>query len=63
MRKKNAKKQKKWRLCWPPIFFINKYVYIAKSPFLFISKILKMKLSLKFGKIARNCLRNLAVSF
>ena len=43
--------------------FINKYVYITKSQFLFISEMLKMKLSLKFGKITRNCLRNLAVSF
>ena len=44
------------------IFFINKYVYITKLQFLFVSEMLKMKLSLKFGKITRNCLRNLAVS-
>ena len=43
--------------------FINEYVYFAKPQFLFISEILKLKLSLKFGKIIRNCLRNLAVSF
>ena len=43
--------------------FIKKYVYFAKSKFLFISEMLKMKLSLKFGKIIRNCLRNSAVSF
>ena len=44
-------------------FFINKYVYTTKSQFLFISEMLKMKLGLKIGKITRNCLRNLAVSF
>ena len=44
-------------------FFINNYVYFAKLQFLFISEILKMKPSLKFGKIVRNCLRNSAVSF
>ena len=43
--------------------FINKYVYITKSQFLFISEILEMKLSLKFGKIIRNCLRNSALCF
>ena len=43
--------------------FFNKYMYFAKSQFLFMSKMLKMKLSLKFGKIIQNCLRNLAVSF
>ena len=43
--------------------FINKYGYITKSQFLFTSKMLKMKLSLTFGKIIRNCLRNSAVSF
>ena len=41
---------------------INKYVYNTKSQFLFFSEMLKMKLSLKFGKIIRNCLRNSAVS-
>ena len=44
-------------------FFINKYVYTSKSQFLFVGEMLKMKLSLKFGKITRNCLRNLAKSF
>ena len=44
-------------------FFINKYVYITKSQFLFISEVLKVKLSLKFNKITRYCLRNSAVSF
>ena len=43
--------------------FINKYGCITKSQFLFMSEMLKMKLSLKFGKIIQNCLRNLAVSF
>ena len=43
--------------------FINKYVYITKSQFLFISEMLRLKRSLKFGKIIRNCLRNSAVSF
>ena len=38
--------------------FINKCVYTAKSQLLFISEMLKMKLSLKFGEILRNCLRN-----
>ena len=42
--------------------FINKCVYIIKSQFLFISEMLKMKLSLKFGKIIRNRLRNSAVN-
>ena len=43
--------------------FIYKYVYFAKSQFLFINEMLKMKLSRKFGKIMQNCLRNLAVGF
>ena len=43
--------------------FINKYIYFAKSQFLLIGEMLKMKPSLKFGKIIRNCLRNSAVSF
>ena len=43
--------------------FIKQCVYITKSPFLFINEMLKMNLSLKFGKIIRNCLRNLAVSY
>ena len=41
--------------------FINKYVYFAKWQFLFISEMRKIKLSSKFGKIIRNCLRNSAV--
>ena len=43
--------------------FINKYVYFAKLQFLRISEMLKIKLSLKFGEIIRNCLRNSAASF
>ena len=43
--------------------FINKYVYITKSPFLLVGDMLKMKRSLKFGKIIQNCVRNSAVSF
>ena len=43
--------------------FIKKYVYFAKSQFLFISEMRKMKLGLKFGKIIRNCLRNSTVGF
>ena len=43
--------------------FINKYVYFAKSQFLLISKMIKIKLSLKFGKNIQNCHRNSAVSF
>ena len=42
--------------------FINKYVDFAKSQFLCVSEMLKMKLSLKDGKIIRNCHRNSAVS-
>ena len=45
------------------ISFINKYVYITKSQFLLVGDQLKMKPSLKFGKITQNCLRNSAVSF
>ena len=43
--------------------FINKYVYFDKSQFLLISEMLKIKLSLKFGKSIRNYYRNSAVSF
>ena len=43
--------------------FINKYISFAKSQFLFMKEMLKRKISLKFGKIIRNCLRNSAVSF
>ena len=43
--------------------FINIYVDFAKLQFLCISEMLKIKLSLKFGKIMQNCLRNSAVSF
>ena len=43
--------------------FINKYVYFAKSQFLLISEMLKIMLSLKFGKIIQNYHRNSAVSF
>ena len=43
--------------------FINKYVYFAKLQFLLISKMLKIKLSLKFGKTIQNYHRNSAVSF
>ena len=43
--------------------FINQYVYFAKSQFLFMSEMLRMKLSLELGKMIRNCQRNLAVSF
>ena len=43
--------------------FINIFVDFAKSQFLCISEMLKIKLRLKFGKIIRNCLGNSAVSF
>ena len=43
--------------------FINKNVYFAKSQFLLISEMLKIKLSLKFYKIMQNCHRNSAASF
>ena len=42
--------------------FISKSIHITKSQFLFISEMLKMKLSLKLGKIIRNSLRNSTVS-
>ena len=58
-----AKKEKDLRLYWPPIVLSNKYVYLTKSQFLFVSEMLKMKVSLKFGKIIQNCLKNSAVSF
>ena len=44
-------------------FFINLYFDFAKSQFLCVSELLKIKLRLKFGEIIRNCLRNSAVSF
>ena len=43
--------------------FTNKYVYFAKSQFVLICKMLKIKLSLKFGKIIQNFHRNSAASF
>ena len=43
--------------------FINKYVYFTKSQFLLVSDMLKMKPSLKVGKITQNYLRNSIVSF
>ena len=49
-----GKKQKGFALMLASNSFINKYIYFAKSQFLFISEMLKMKLSLKFGKIIRN---------
>ena len=62
-KKKHRQKTKGFALTLAPNFFTNKYVYFAKSQILLISEMLKMKLSLKFGKIMRNRLRNLAVSF
>ena len=62
MRKKRQK-TKGFALMLASNCFINKYVYITRSQFLFVSDMLKMKPSLKFGKIIRNCLRNSAVSF
>ena len=61
--KKYCQKTKGFALMLASNSCINKYVYFAKSQFLFISEMLKMKLSLKFGKIIRNCLRTSAVSF
>ena len=61
--KKYRQKTKGFALILASNSFINKYVYFVKSQFLFISEMLKMKLSLKFDKIIRNCLRNLAVCF
>ena len=43
--------------------FIKKYVYFAKSQFLLICEMLKIKLSLKFDKTIQNYHRNSAVSF
>ena len=51
------------RICWTLLFLsINTFINITKSQFLFITTMLKIKLSLKFGKIMRNCVRNSAVS-
>ena len=61
--KKIQEKSKGFALMLASNCFINEYVHFAKSQFLFISKMLKIKLSLKFGKIIRNCLRNSAVGF
>ena len=61
--KKYRQKTKGFALMLASNFFINKYVYFVKSQFLFIGEMLKMNLSLKFGKIIRNCLRNSVVSF
>ena len=58
-----GKKTKRFALMLASDSFINKYVYFAKSQFLFICEMLKIKRSLRFGKIVRNCLRNSAVSF
>ena len=62
MKKKN-KDKKKFALMLTSKSFIYKYFYFAKSQFLFISEMLNIKLSLKFGKIIRSCQRNSAVSF
>ena len=51
-REKNiGKKTKACALMLASNSFINKYVYITKSQFLFISEMLKMNFCLKFGKI------------
>ena len=61
--KKCRQKTKGFAFTFASHSFINKYVYFAKSQFLFISEMQKLKLSVKFCKIIRNCLRNSAVSF
>ena len=61
--KKYYQKTKGFALMLAYNSFINKYIYFAKSQFLLIGEMLKMKPSLKFGKIIQNCLRNSAVSF
>ena len=61
--KKYRQKAKGFAIMLASNSFINKYFYFAKSQFLFISEMLKINLSLKFGKIIRNCTRNSAVSF
>ena len=57
-REKNRQKTKGFALMLASNPFTNKFVYITKSQFLFISEMLIMKLSLKFGKIIQNCLKN-----
>ena len=49
--KKYRQKTKRLALRLASKSFINKYVYFAKLQFLFISEMLKIKLSFKFGKI------------
>ena len=61
--KKYRQKAKGFVLMLASNAFINKYVYFAKSQFLLISEMLKIKLSLKFGKIIQNFHRNSTVSF
>ena len=62
-KKKYSQKTTGFELMLASNSFINKYVYFAKSQFLLISEMLKIKLSLKFGKIIKNCHRNSVVSF
>ena len=50
--KKYRQKTKGFALMLASNSFINKFVYFAKSQFLFISKMLKIKLSLKLGKFS-----------
>ena len=63
MKKKYRQKTKGLALMLASNSFINKYVYFAKSQFLLISEMLKIKLSLKFGKTIQTYHRNSAVSF
>ena len=51
LEKKYRQKTKGFALMLASNSFINKCVYFAKSQFLLISKMLKINLSLKFGKI------------
>ena len=60
--KKYRQKTKGFALMLAYNCFINKYVYFAKSQFVLTSEMLKIKLSLKFGKTIHNYHRNSAVS-
>ena len=51
MQKKYWQKTEEFALMLASNFFVNKYVYITKSQFLFVSDMLKMKPILKLDKI------------
>ena len=64
MKKNIAKKQKDLRLCWPLILLsINTFILLNLNSNYLLAEMLKIKLSLKFGKTIQNYHRNSAVSF